>query len=394
MDFLLDLELNQELYNYIESNNIENKNKFINDIINLGFNNYKQKDENNLLNNINSLITNHPILSEIRNSTSEITKNFFKPISKGNYGENIISEYLSNKYQNYELIDTSTIPHSGDFQLNMNDINERIIVEVKTYNDVISRNQINKLIYDMEYTGINYSIFISLCSKIVGKKQNIEWEIFKNKEQKDNIIIFISDAHSNIDNIQIGLTILKSFIKLLNTQNVNENTLMYLNKFTQQSYITINKNVCELLYLKDNINQIKNNIYSLHDNISKQILELYHTFTIFDNEYNNKIKLLQTNLTQEFSNITNIIENSNDNNDIYLFLDTYKKNKNIYEILQVIISDLISSNYIFEIVAKNELKVECCKINILKTNINIVFNDGVQLKNININNWNKYKNLF
>jgi hypothetical protein len=396
----MDINIQNKLEMYIKKNNIDDVKSFYNEILNLGFEYYIKKREMDYNTQINDIINNNPIINNINLNMTEITKNFYKPITKGNFGENIVNDYINKIYPNYDIVDTSHIPHSGDFHLNLNDINERVILEVKTYNEVVNKNEINKLINDMEYTGINYAVFISVCSKIVGKKNKIEWEIYKNKENKNNIIIFIPEAYNNIDNIQISITLLKSFIDIFNINSIDNNlSLLYLNKFTENSYKNINNSINELSYLKDYINKIKNNIYTLHDSISKQILELYHNFTIFDNEYNNKILLLQKSINFEFNNITSIITNNNNNDDIYLFLNKYIKNKNIYEILQIIISDLISNDFIFVIINNNELNIQKnninhSKINILKTNINIVFNDGVQLKNININNWNKYKNLF
>lgn len=405
MKILINSDINNELEKYIQENNIQDINLFCNNILKLGFECYKKQSNNSLLTNINEIINNnnqnlYKIIDEIKNNTNEIKCNFSKPTKQGIYGENIINNYINDLYPNDIITDTSNIPHSGDYHLYLTDINEKIIIEVKNYSYLVPKNQINKLIYDMKCTGINYAIFISLSSKIIGKKNNIEFELFK-ESNKDNIIIFITF----IDNLQIGINILKILINLLNQQDINKNKLMYINNFTKQSYDNINNNINELILLKDNINKIKNNIFDLHNTISKQILDVYHSFTIFDNEYNNKLKLFQIDLTYEFSNIINIIDNKN-NEDIYLFIDNYKKSK-IYDILQLIISDLISLNFNIIINSKNELQIntikniEYGKINILKTNINIILlcntssiNNEIQLKNINIYNWINIKSLF
>ena len=70
---------------------------------------------------------------------------------------------------------------------------------------------------------------------------------------------------------------------------------------------------------------------------------------------------------------------------------------NIKEILDIIISDL-SAVYKLEFIDPKKIKISqndknIGEIKILKTTINLILDSGLELKNINKENWNKILNL-
>ena len=389
---------NNNIIQFINEIDELEKNNIINDILELGFIYYKKKIKTNNDNELNEIINNNSLLKNINNNMNEITKNLNKSTKIGIFAENTIKQYLDKYYDSSQLIDTSNIPHSGDLHLSLEEVNTNIIIEIKNYSKNVDKMQINKLYNDMFSTGINYSIFISLYSGINGKKNDIEWEFFNNSNNNTNIVIYLSYLDKNIDNLQVAISLLTSFINLLNNSNVNNQKLILLENFTKNSYRKLSSDINDMALLKIHINKIKNSIHSLHDSVSKQILELYNTFSIFDNEYNSKFNLLKLNISKEFDNVLPNALN-NDYNEIYNLLESFKSNKQIYNILQIIISDAIEYNYYFNIVSKlviqlyNNNNINIAKINILKNSVNIVLSNNLQLKNIDKNNWLDVKHI-
>jgi len=395
--------LNPNLIKFINTLDTDNKdiNDFLNIILELGFSTYNHINKNSIiynkdsgrlnniiLNQIDDSLTNNTdkllgIITEIKDNTNHISHLFNKSSIKGIYGENLINETFSNYFPNYSLKDVANLPHSGDFHLFMDDINEMVIIESKFYNHTIDQKEINKLYYDMNNTGIKYSLFISLSSNIANKKNDIEWEI-----NNDNIVIFISNVMNNNNYIIIGLMMLKTLISLS-----KENTGTNIQNFSLNSYKKISEHINTITSLKTQINKIKNSISNIHSNVSSQILELYNSITILDNEFSQKLNLLQNSITNEFQSINNVIE-SNDLEHIYNNINNIT-NANNKKMLNTIISDLYSNNFYVDdkwhIYQKNIKKGE---IIILKTMININLSNNLQLKNIKLENWNSILTLF
>jgi len=392
--------LNIELINHINGMNNDDTNKFINLVLELGYKTYDHINKNsNIYNktNINcndELILNKidrtinfnndkiiKVINEIKDNTNNISHLFNKSSIKGVYGENLLSELLSNYFPDNILTNMASTPHSGDFHLFDPDINKTILIESKFYTNTIDQKEINKLYYDMDHTGINYSIFISLSSSISNKKNDIEWEI-----NNDKIMIFLSNVLDNNKYIIVGMMLLKTLISF----NENKNNINIQN-FSDNSYKKILEKVSSMNCLKLQINKIKNNILNIHSSTSTHILDLYNSVTTLDNNFNQSIDLLQNSLTDEFNSIKSIInvEDSVYNiNHIYNMIETIS-NDNIKKILNTVISDLYFKNFVINkkwIILKNNL--EFGKIIILKNSININLKNNLVLKNIKNENWN------
>jgi hypothetical protein len=309
----LNIELSNNNLNFLEYlNTITDKQIFLNYIVELGYNEYLKlknlkfdnqfstKQENTI--NINTLLSKHTndiykLIDDKINVLSIYNNiNAIDNKSRGTIGENIIYDFFKNNFNEFEIDDTSMIPHSGDFKLYIPEINEKIIIEVKNYKNTVDQKQIDKLYYDLNYSGINYGLFISLYSNISNKKNNIEWEITK-INSKTNIIIFISNINDNL--LFTAVYVLINLIKLIKSdQSVILNSSLDISKIS---------NIINQIYLQKNcIQKIKNNILTLHNNISKNILELYNSIVLYENnlfyninELNNTIN---KNLIKEVNN--------------------------------------------------------------------------------------------
>lgn len=91
----------------------------------------------------------------------QITKDIFgfSKISqkRGEIGENMIYTIFQNDYQNFSFEKTNHVSHSADAIVTTPN-NDKFLLEIKNYQNVIDQKEIEKLKYDMEYTNINFSI--------------------------------------------------------------------------------------------------------------------------------------------------------------------------------------------------------------------------------------------
>ena len=393
----INIEVNNENIQYlsiVNEINKDDKNNFLNYILNLGFQEYiKLKNlnfnntflsnnslDNNILNNLDIIIENKTnklfnLINEIKQDTIIEKSNNIKGIT----GENIIFDFFKVNFSNYTLEDTSQIPHSGDLKIFIPEITENVLIEVKNYKNTIDQKQIDKLYYDLNYTGINYAIFISIKSNIVNKKNNIEWELKDNK-----VVIFISNFTNELLFLSIYiLTNLNSLIKnnkQINNKHINEAELLYM--------------INNILIQKNTINQLKNNILSLHDNVSKDILNIYNLVIKYENELFYNINNLKGIINKNIDNYNKPINN----NDIIHQMQEIIINKNLLNTIELIISHFLDTHYI-EIIDNKKILIKkneniLYTIKILKSSLNLITHDNIEIKNIDINNWNKIIKIF
>lgn len=399
LNLKLDVIQNNKFIDYYNNIVLDNdKYNFLNNIIELGFNNYIHlsnvldkdkiiKNEITMINKINQNINNsldnvikneNMMINNFNKSLDEIKILFNKNSTKCNLGENLIEEY----FKNHNLVCMSGVPHSGDYHLKLDNLN--IIIESKYYKNIVPEKEIEKLKFDMNHCGCNYSIFVSFNSSIQ-KKNDLSWEIFDNK-----IILFIGNA---IDNklLNIAIPILKNLINLTKTNNPDN--INKINQFADNAYNNIHTHLDELINLKTNIGKIKNNILTIHENTSKQILNLYNSVSSFDVEYNNKLECINKNLYKEFEIINKNIKNLEINN-IPNILDQVQTSQK--ELLSDILNDLSNMDYTVKLDKKIIIiykdNKEVGNINVLKSRIN--FNIyKIKFTDVNILDWNNYKQL-
>lgn len=388
--------INNELIDYLNNTESKNINEFINTLLQLGLSTYKHinnisklhfsdgtiNSDRLILDQVEKTIENNnknfiPLINEMNNNINNIKCLFNKSTNKGVFGETLLKNIITDKFPEYMIKDTYNVQHSGDFHLYLNDIDETILIENKFYTTPIATKEINKLYYDLQYTGIKFGLFISMTSNISGKKNDIEWDI-----SNENIVVFISNAADRTNNISIGILIIKTLISIFKENQYN---LSLIEDFSLYSYTNIVHNIKSLNKLNTNIGKIKSNINKINLNINSQLSELYNSITILDNEYSQKMNELQFIINKEFKKInTNIQLCKLD--DIHQLVNTIDNN-NIRIIVNQLLSDLYSNNFNIDNNWKiyNKTKI-IGEIILKKLYIHIHLENGLQLKNIKISN--------
>lgn len=131
--------------------------------------------------------------------------------SKGEIAENFLEETLNRAFPNDTVNNCSGVAHESDIQLISTD-HPTIILESKNYNSVVQKKEIDKLKDDMKRTNIKYSVFLSLNSKIIGKK-HLEIEQFD-----DMYILYVSNVGFNADFVVMAMKTMIEISKIGNKQ--------------------------------------------------------------------------------------------------------------------------------------------------------------------------------
>lgn len=213
--------------------NIDNSfRKYKDDII---LDNNNIKDKISLLeSNLNNLNVDNKLneFSNIINKLFGISNNSCK---KGDISEKLIYDIISQKFKNYNYEKKSHIAHHADGELSSS-TGFKSLVEIKNYNHVVNKDELEKFKYDLKYTNNNFGIFLSLQSGIVGKNI-IDYEIYE-----DNIhIIYISKLMDDINKLDYGIILSEILFKMNSTFSndikVDEITSKIKTKFNELDII-------------------------------------------------------------------------------------------------------------------------------------------------------------
>jgi len=183
-----------------------------------------------------NLNTNIEKLKEISSESSLIQKNINnelttyigrhnKSIYKGAQSEEMLSSVLEENYPNAEVINSSTLPKSGDFILKRNNLST-ILIENKNYTNSVPYDEITKFHRDIEHNDFCNGIFISQSSTISGK-QNFQIDFHNNAillyiHKCDYDPIKINTAIQIIDSIYAKINLFKNNNISLTQEMINE----------------------------------------------------------------------------------------------------------------------------------------------------------------------------
>ena len=261
---------------------------------------------------------------------------------RGEIGENMIYAIFQNDYQNYSFEKTNHVSHSADAIVTTHN-NDKFLLEIKNYQNVIDQKEIIKLKYDMEYTNINYALLISIQSGIVGKKTiDIEKFIINNKEQT---IVYCSYIFDEPHKLHSCITLLESLmkIKLVNYNYFKDEIIETIKDITEIYDIIKNLN-SQYLLVENNIKEQLSNFYLIIrdyqikikdkiNKISKKIDDMiYISSEEFIDNFNESECILQVNKINDLIIANNLKIIKKDDSSWIISILIFNDTKNIGEI--------------------------------------------------------------
>lgn len=243
---------------------------------------YEMKDKEIMYKEeINKLKNDKQYTSELINLKSDLLNEFKKNNNKGNYGEKIIQNILSEHYIFDTIKDTSRDTNTGDIILIKDNI--RINIEVKNLNDTsysavqskITKDFIKNAKLSKQNGNIDLSILAYLGDHDMKNKKQYEIEELNTDDNECIMVIYVSRISKSPDNIIMAIELLLYAYKFKKTYG----TIIDLNIILQcmnDLSLNINKKekcVKDLLDIihddKNKIKNIINNIKQSRDNLIK-----------------------------------------------------------------------------------------------------------------------------
>merc|ERR1711988_822986 len=223
----LDKNIFPKLYDY----NGDELNNIILNLLNIGYQNvYSSINEKKLITNIDNSFRKYKddIIFDINNNNNNIKDKISllesnlnnldvdnNSCKKGDISEKLIYDIISQKFKNYNYEKKSHIAHHADGELTSS-TGFKSLVEIKNYNHVVNKDELDKFKYDLKYTNNTFGIFLSLQSGIVGKNI-IDYEIYDNNIH----IIYISKLMDDINKLDYGI-ILSEILFNMNSSLSND----------------------------------------------------------------------------------------------------------------------------------------------------------------------------
>ena len=359
------LKLYIDEYNFPRLFNIKNENlrEICFDIFKKGYDNYfpeKTDSDTNLLKNLDyhtdsikldiAKLNNHlegvdfdNKLEQFSNILEELLGITTNSSKKGKMAEDMIYKMLKNKYKDYTIEETRGMPHHGDGIINIPKDNgiDKVMIEIKNYSKPVNSDEIEKLKYDMKFTNIKYSLFLSLRSGFVGKKQmSIEEFISDNKTY---YIIYVPNIMGEFGKVEATITLIERLIEL-EKNNKNKKNIKWL-----ETNITNYLQELDKLYTDYTI--LKNKYHKMEKSIKDSLSEYYLEMRSYEVELKKKINLVWKSVNSELGKVKKdlIIDEKTDR-----IINSLKKKKSqINRTIVKVIHILVKYNYELELININ-----------------------------------------
>ena len=303
----------------------------------------------------------------LNNAILKLTGNISTSSLKGRIGEDFIANLLKHNFPDDTVKETNQISHESDIHLICKNF-PTILVESKLYSNAVNTSEIEKFLSDLNDTGLDYGIFISLTSPII-KHRRLEYKFLQGKH-----IIFLPNAGFDGNNIIYAVIFLKEISKL-SSQNLINKSL-----FDEKSEEI--KNVINNFELSYNqLSKLKHKALDTKNVIDKQLLGL--TVEICETE------LIMKNIVEDTKkNILNILSldnytsYSNDKFDelIQIFNNENKMKKTLTHYLKLIKDhhfDISISDDSPNLINFNNKKI-IINLKIMKTKSLFDFHNGIK----------------
>ena len=129
---------------------------------------------------------------------------------KGEVGEHMLDQVITQRYGDLTIESKAKIPHSGDAWLTFPD-GKTIMLESKNYNYRVNKDELDKMEDDMITNYIKFGIFISWCSTVQNRKDLDIHTFYHNGETY--LVIIISNLSVDINKLDLAIQLTR---KLLN----------------------------------------------------------------------------------------------------------------------------------------------------------------------------------
>jgi len=234
-------------------------------------------------------INNNTTMNDVNVNLNKLFGLASSSSKKGEISEKLIYEYIKNNYKDYCYDIKREIAHNADGELN-SPSGLKALVEIKNYDNNVNNEEVNKLKYDLQYNNINFGLFISIKSGIIGKKY-IDYENYCHNGEEYHIV-YISKIYQDLTIFDVGMLLLEKIYNITNNLGKEIKTLIHNN--LEKQFNELNTIITRTTCLKDSFKQMEENFQDSLNIFYKQLRE-------FDFDIKEKITDIWKNIEYDIS---------------------------------------------------------------------------------------------
>ena len=149
-------------------------------------------------------------LEELLGSIHKLTGINNNSSKRGEVGENMLEEIIKQRYGDILFESKAKTPHCGDAWLHLPD-KKIIMLESKNYSSRISKDEVEKMEFDMKTNHIRFGIFVSWNST-VQSRNDIDIHTF-NHSGETYMILIISNLCDDIIKLDLSFQVLRKLME-------------------------------------------------------------------------------------------------------------------------------------------------------------------------------------
>ena len=245
---------------------------------------------------------------------------------RGKVGEDLVYTLIKTKFKDYSIEVTRGKHHSGDAIVTIPPNSKRkkfikVMVEIKNYTKSVDSDELDKLLYDMDHTGIDNALFISMQSSFVGKKR-LSIERYDKKT-----IIFVPYAVSDSNKIENSLIMIERLIDFgISNSEIDIGSL----------YNNINHHLQELDVIYRDYSEMKSHFLKLEKSIRDSLTDHYNIIRENEIKLKKSINSVWNRINKDFHNFRSELLASNKMDDIIKDLKSHKY-KHLKLVLEIVL---------------------------------------------------------
>ena len=253
-------------------------------------------------------------LEELFDSIKKLTGIGNNSSKKGEVGENMLEEIISQRYGDIVFENKAKIPHSGDAWLHLPD-KKIIMLESKNYSYRINKEEVEKMENDMKTNHIRFGVFVSWNSTVQNRK-DIDIHSF-NHNSETYMVVIVSNLGSDIIKLDLALQIIRKLAEYFDEIK----KFPWIINDIKQNLIDLDKIIQKNYKLRDSFYQMSNGIRGSLDYFYQHLRDYQYEINKTAQNIINKVESTMESSCIEYR-VPNIelLSNHKENNKIFPIL--------------------------------------------------------------------------
>ncbi len=278
-------------------------------------------------------------LEELLGSIHKLTGINNNSSKRGEVGENMLEEIIKQRYGDILFESKAKTPHCGDAWLHLPD-KKIIMLESKNYSSRISKDEVEKMEFDMKTNHIRFGIFVSWNST-VQSRNDIDIHTF-NHSGETYMILIISNLCDDIIKLDLSFQVLRKLME---------------NFYELKEFPWILNGIKENLNELDQIIQLnyklRDYFYLLNTNIRNSLDSFYQNLRDYQYDINKKAQDIINKVEDTMK--SSLIGQENEVEEIE-FLSEFKESK-LFTVLGKLHDVFINNNFSLEKDSDSNIKI-------------------------------------